>query len=196
MGKAKWKMMTYNLNKQTNFFINNYKRTIDEETKWMIEFIVRNFKNFMMRNKSHYDCFIFTMSKIYFFNEGIRQDNIIYFSYRSFMDRSFIFELIILNAEVLRIELKKSLTDRRFRFPRCSHFEMKVEHSLCVLACYYLESTEKDYIRFLICDDCKDYIDFCVELWDEFQEKGGCNGRNFKEILGCKSVDPLNFSMY
>ena len=184
MGKAKWKMMIYNLKKQTNFFINNYKRTIDEETKWITEFIVRNFKNFMMRNKSHYDCFIFTMSKIYFFNEGIRQDNRIYFFNEGirqdnriyFSYRSFIIGLIILNAEVLRIELKKSLTDRRFRFPRCSHFEMKVEHSLCVLACYYLESTEKDYIRFLICDDCKDYIDFCVELWDEFQEKGDVMG--------------------
>ena len=31
MGKEKWKMMICDLNKQTNFIINNYK--IDEETK-------------------------------------------------------------------------------------------------------------------------------------------------------------------
>ena len=162
----------------------------------MIEFVVKNFKNFMMRNESHYDCFRFTMSQIKICNEGIRLANRIRFSCRSYFDRSFIIELMILNAEVLRIELKKSLTDRRLRFPRCSHYEMKVGHSLSVIACYYLERTKKDYIIFLICDDCKDYIDFCGELRDEFQAKGLWTGRNSEDILGYLCITPLNFSMY
>ena len=199
MGKSKWKKMIYDLKKETKIFINNYGRTIDGSAEWMIEFIVRNFTNFMMRNKSHHDHFTFDLSKLHSLNEEIIQDNKIFFSYRRFMDRAFIMDLIILNAKVLRIELEKSLTDGRYRFPRCSHFEMKVKHSLFVQACYYLESTEKDYLRFLICDDCEYYFDFCdkfsAEFWDEFGG-GGKKGRHFETILGFMYITPLNFSMY
>ena len=110
--------------------------------------------------------------------------------------------MLILNAEVLRIELKNSLTDMRFRYPRCSHFEMKVEHSLFVLPFHYLESTDKDYVRFFICDNCKDYIDFFVGLWMRYDEHGGCVGIKYEKIsglekiLGFVSVTPLKIAMY
>ena len=195
-GKEKWKMIISNLKKRKNFFIKHYNRTIDDETKWIIEFIVRNFQDFIKRNRSQYDCFEKQMSKICVLNEGIRQENRICFNYWSYMDRMFIMSFLILNAEVMRIELKKSLKDMRFRYPRCSHLEMKVNHSLFVLPDYYFESTDKDYVRFFICDDCKDYIDFCGGLWEEFWELGGCNGRNFEKNFGFVSVTPLQISMY
>ena len=53
-GKAKWKRMLDELKEQTIIFYDNHYETIDEETKWMIEFIVRNFEKFIRRNKSIY----------------------------------------------------------------------------------------------------------------------------------------------
>ena len=163
---------------------------------------MRNFQDFIMRNGLHYDCFENVISKIYELTEGIRQDNKICFEYISYMDRMFIMNMLILNAEVLRIELKKSLTDMRYRYPRCSHFKMKVTHSLFVRPHYYLESTDKDYVRFFICDDCKDYIYFCDDLWGKFYGCRRCNGINIKNHLCFEAkldelaVFPLRFSMY
>ena len=212
-GKAKWKRMLDELKEQKNFFINNYNRTIDESTKWMIEFIVRNFEKFIRRNKSHCDYFKLMMLKSGISLERMEQATRICFGYSIFMEREFIMYFLILNAEVLRIELQNSLTDMRYRYPRCSHFKMRVTHSLFVKPFHYLESTDKDYVRF-ICDDCKKNIYFFVELWDEYSEldenirdeihesHGGCIGINYEsflglnKILGFMSVTPLNFSMY
>ena len=109
--------------------------------------------------------------------------------------KTFMKELIDLNADVLKMELENSLTDGVYRFPRCPHFESEVKYVLEVLACYYLEETEKKYLKFFICNDCKDYIDFCVKM-RKFIGLREDFGRNFREIVGCLSVKPLNFSMY
>ena len=167
-GKAKWKRMLDELKEQTIIFYDNHE-TIDEETKWMIEFIVRNFEKFIRRNKSQYACFDFSISN-YIDNELFSS------TYKTFMN-----ELIDLNAEVLKKELKNSLTDGVYRFPRCPHFESEVKHVLEVLACHYLEETDKEYLKFFICNDCKDYIDFCVKM-RKFIGLREDFGRNFREI--------------
>ena len=195
MGKTKCERKMDKLKKQTDFFI-KHNGTIDEGTKGMIKCIVRNFKNFLGRKKSHHNCFDTILFKIELNNERIKQERDLFFSYDSFADRVFIIELINLNAEILRRELEKSLTDGRYRYPRCPHFERKVKHSLYVQAGYYSEETEKDYLLFLICDECKDYLDFSAKIWMFMWPDRGDYMRDYREILGCEFLDPLNFSMY
>ena len=203
-------MLLTNLKKQKNFFIKHCNLTSDDdETKWIIEFSVRNFQDFIMRNGSNFDCFVYLILEFSALTEEIRQENKTCYKNIPYLDRMFIMNMLILNAEVLRIELQNSLTDMRYRYPRCSHFKMRVTHSLFVKPFYYLESTDEDYVRFFISDDCEKYINFIVELrdefdkfyeqfWDEIDEYGRCIGINCEPILGLgfMSVTPLNISMY
>ena len=149
-------MLLSNLKKQNNFFIKHCNLTSDDdETKWIIEFSVRNFQDLIMRNGSNFDCFANLILEFCALTEEIRQDNKTCYKNIPYLDRMFIMNMLILNAEVLRIELQNSLTDMRYRYPRCSHFKMRVTHSLFVKPFYYLESTDEDYVRFFICDDCE-----------------------------------------
>ena len=183
-GKAEWKMKLDELKEQTIIFFDNHYENIDKETKWMIEFIVRNFGKFLRRNKIQYTRFNSLIWRLKFINEQCL------FEFEPFMK-----ELIDLNADILKLDIKNSLTDGAYRYPRCPHFKSEVKYVLKVVACHYLEETKKDYLLIFICNDCKEYIDYydkvrkCISFREDY-------GRNFREIVGCLSVKPLNFSMY
>ena len=196
MGKTKCERKIDKLMKQTDFFINHYNETIDEGLKKMIKCIARNFENFLGRKKSvYYDCFDMMLFKIESQNKLIKRKRKLIFSYNSLAEREFIIELIYLNAEVLRRELENSLTDRRYRYPRCPHFEREVKHALYVKACCYSKETEKDHLLILICDECEDYLNFSSEIY-RFMWLDTRNLRDYREIIGCEYIEPLNFSMY
>ena len=183
-GKADWKMKLDELKEQTFNFYNDHYEIIDKETKWMIEFIVRNFGKFLRRNKIQYTHFNTLIRRLKMIN------GIIFSDFEPFMK-----ELMDLNADILKLDIKNSLTDGAYRYPRCPHFKSEVNYVLKLVACHYLEETKKDYLLIFICNDCKKYIDYYDEMRDcvSFRED---YGGNFREIVGCLSIKPLNYSMY
>ena len=96
------------------------------------------------------------------------------------------------NSEILKFELKNSLTDCRFRYPRCPHVNKPVKHKLYVNAQEYLNGNNTDSLLFLICDECNDFMDYCKEKYKNYWTGSNkCIG-----TLGYIDNKPLNFSMY
>ena len=184
------------LKKQTNVFI-NYSEINNMDLKNSIKGIVDSSYKLLERisecDKKNIETF-----NSYIINPMLEQIKMYNKRFKNFMENYLFGEWLLVdlyihyNSEILKFELKNSLTDCRYRYPRCPHVNKPVEHLLYVKANVYLKEKDNGSLLFLICDECNDFMDYCKEKYKNYWTGSNkCIG-----TLGYIDNKPLNFSMY
>ena len=192
-----WKKKIDELEIRTFFFFDFYEGSIDKDLKKILIGVVKNSHEFLGRiiecdenitETFNLDFVDKMLQRIQMYDKRHIRNKI--FSYDLFGARELADEYLNYNAKILKMELENSLTDGGYRYPRCPHLNKQVKHALYVYAKVYSKEKKDRSLMFLICDECNDYLEICLEMYNYI------GGNKCFCILGYNFHRPLNFSMY
>ena len=173
--------------KQTNEFEIKIKLVLDEASK-LLDRISTNIKAFRIFDDEVIYPFLRFMENIVetnFFSE---------FSPR-ILRRKLTKMYIKSRISILDMELFNSLSDGRYRYPRCQHFDQTVKHLLCVGKYTYDEIDYHKYIKstfnFPVCDGCNNFIHESIIFLTKIRDLSHLSG---EFGLGFIYIKPLDVS--
>ena len=187
------------LKKQTDIFFNKYEE-IDIDLKNLLKCIVDNlYKLFERISKGdediietfNFDIVQPMLQQIHIYNKYHIRNEKPSFSYDLNKGDMILINLYLnYNAKVLKMELENSLTDGRYRYPRCLHLNKPVKHELYVYAKVYSKETKDSSLLFLICEECDIFLENCFIKYNWMGEN------EWFCTLGYMVCNPLYISLY